>query len=173
MAEDFRVNSVYFSQLPWKTSILCRPGGLDELKGVVEISVRTTHAYNLNCKKAKSLKQRFIQRIQENEQALWTETMDSEELTARGLTRPPPSHHPPESLRSLGNIFCLNGSMPPKKKDAIVKELLKYRLIDVFAHAHMRPELEGFSCSAAAVPKQDVIRAAPQLVRHIFVRTIS
>jgi hypothetical protein len=42
MADDFCVNSIYFLQLLWKTSILCRPGGLEELKGAVEILVCVT-----------------------------------------------------------------------------------------------------------------------------------
>jgi hypothetical protein len=41
MADDFRLKSVHFSQLPWKTSVLYRPGGLQELKNAHEISVRS------------------------------------------------------------------------------------------------------------------------------------
>lgn len=95
--------------------------------------------------------------------------MNSEELTLRGLTKP--QHPPPQSLRALANVFCLDGSMPPNKKDIIVKELLKYHLIDVFAYT--REGMGGFDDSLVAVPWQHVVQAAPQLASLTFMFSVS
>jgi hypothetical protein len=169
MAEDFRLQSVHFSQLPWKTSVLCRPGGLEELNDAVEISVRLAIRHILASKTAENLRQKLIRGIQEDEQALWMETMHSGELVLRGLTKP--RRPPPGSLRALANVFCFEGSMPPNKKDIIVKELLKYRLVDMFAYT--REGMVGFDGSKVAVLRQRVVQAAPQLVRLAFIFSVS
>ena len=57
--------------------------------------------------------------------------------------------------------------MPPNKKDAIVKELLKYRLVDLFAYTGKG--MEDLDDSTVGVPRQYVVRAAPQLVRLNFI----
>jgi hypothetical protein len=74
-------------------------------------------------------------------------------------------------LASLGQHFCLDGSMPPNKKDIIVKELLKYHLIDVFVYT--REGVEGLDDSVVAVPRQNVIQAAPQWVSLTFMFSVS
>ena len=121
--------------------------------------------YILFRKRAEGWEQKFICGIQEDEQVLWREIMNSEELILRDLTKP--QHPPPESLRALANTFCFDGSMPPNKKDAIVKELLKYRLIDIFAYTGNG--MEGLDNSIVEVPRQYVVWAAPQLVCLIFI----
>jgi hypothetical protein len=146
--------------------VLCRPGGLEELKGAAEVSVCLfIIKYILFRKRAEGWEQKFIRGIQEDEQALWMEMMNSEELVLRGLTKP--QHPPPESLRALANTFCFDGSMPANKKDAIVKELLKYRLVDLFAYTGKG--MKGLDDSIVGVPRQYVVRAAPQLVRLTFI----
>lgn len=106
--------------------------------------------------------------MEKDEQALWKDMMNPEELRLRGLSRSP--HLPPESLRSLANVFCFDGSMPPNKKEGIVKELLRYCIIDVFAH--MNGTSEALDHPVLRFPRQDVIRAVPQLVRLTFLRLI-
>ena len=102
--------------------------------------------------------------MEQNEQELWKYMMNSEELQLRGLSRA--LYPPPESLRSLANVFCFDGSMPPNKKEGIVKELLRYRVIDVFAH--MKGTCEALDHSVLPIPRQDVVQAVPQLVRLMF-----
>ena len=39
MSDLFRTNSVPFKMIPWRTDLLCTFRGLDELKGIPELSV--------------------------------------------------------------------------------------------------------------------------------------
>jgi hypothetical protein len=52
--------------------------------------------------------------------------------------------------------------MSLNKKEGILKELLRYRIIDVFAH--MKGMCEALDHSILPIPRQDVVQAVPQLV---------
>jgi hypothetical protein len=71
MAEDFRLKNIHFPQLPWKTSVLCRPGGLEGLNDAVEISVHLTIKHISARKTAENLRQKLTHGIQEDKWALW------------------------------------------------------------------------------------------------------
>jgi hypothetical protein len=91
--------------------------------------------------------------------------MNSEKLVLRGLTKL--QHPPPESLRALANTFCFDGSMLPNKKDAIMKELLKNRLVDLFTYTGK--VMEGLDDSMVGVSRQYVVQAALQLIYLNFI----
>lgn len=48
-SEDFRTTSVHFKALPWRTNVLCTPGGLDQLQVVPELSVSVSQIHLFPC----------------------------------------------------------------------------------------------------------------------------
>ena len=70
---------------------------------------------------------------------MWATNVSMSELRKRGLQRPRKT--PPEGLRLLRQ-FCETGTAPSPDRitdtDLFAKELLYYRLLDVFAQVHGR-----------------------------------
>jgi hypothetical protein len=122
--EEFRTNSMFFKGLPWRTSVLYEPGGLQKMQSIPHISVSPILFRPFLVPTQRSTKA-YLALIRGQESSLYESVYF-------------PGFDNLELLRS----FCLTGEMPLKKFDGLVKELLKYRLLDVFAHVYEKsPEV--------------------------------
>jgi hypothetical protein len=117
-SELFRTTSTFFKDIPWRTDLLVEPGALHKLDSVPDVSVSglifgaSSVVAQLECSA-----QAYLSVIREQEQLYHSES----------------AYFPGMAKMRLLHTFCLTGAVPPNEVDTLVKELVKYRLLDVVA----------------------------------------
>jgi hypothetical protein len=113
MSDSFRTDSSYFAQLPWRTDVLLKPGGLNTLRGISSLNV-SRFCYLMLMAPSCNFQQGYLDAV------LAQEVKDGID---RGFF--------------LLKSFCKDGRKPANtsSKDfgLFVKELLKYQILDIAA----------------------------------------
>lgn len=118
--DQFRISSQYFSRIPWRTDVLLTPRGLDQLDSVPILQASEVSNDSLTLL---SILQSYLSLIKEQERRF--------QLSV---------HFEGMQKVELLHSFCISGFIP-NEGDTLIKELLKYRILDNFAHVyHISPK---------------------------------
>ena len=131
--DRFRFESIAFKSIPWRSDILYIPKGLMKLEDIPELGVGAPICLRHD---AEAMLQAYLNLINVREYRLWAHGRSMETFEIIGLL--PPDEPPAKGLQLLQR-FCETGvrSMGQDGEAVLLaKELLYYRLLDVFAQIY-------------------------------------
>ena len=115
--EHFRTASAFFNQIPWRSDILSEPCGLNKLELVPGVSVSRLNVRLFTVAQLQTAVKAYLNAIRKQEHLLHCSS-----TYFSGMER----------VKVL-QTFCLTGTVSENQMDTFVKELLKYRLLDIVA----------------------------------------